>query len=152
MVFMPDYPFKKPMAFTAAKQIPQQISSRFNAPHLYLCGMMLTLTAAAALFATSAQAQTEEPTAPAPVQAALPAQPAQPAKAAAIATAAPKHSAKEIERAFNFMDTNKDGKISREEAAGFRGVARHFDEADTNKDGFLSREEFENALNGVKPQ
>lgn len=54
--------------------------------------------------------------------------------------------------AFKFMDANKDGKISREEAAGFRSVARHFDEADTNKDNALSREEFENALNGVKPQ
>ena len=50
------------------------------------------------------------------------------------------------------MDANHDGKISREEAAGFRGVARHFDQADTNHDGFLSRDEFDAAMNYVKPQ
>ena len=55
-------------------------------------------------------------------------------------------------RAFSYMDANRDGKVSREEAAGFRGVARHFDEADTDRDGFLSSEEFESALNGRKPQ
>ncbi len=96
---------------------------------------MLALTAAAALLATNAQAQTAEP-----------------ATAASAATAAPRYAAKELERAFSFMDANKNGKISREEAAGFRGVAKHFDEADSNKDNALSREEFENAMNGVKPQ
>ncbi len=48
------------------------------------------------------------------------------------------------------MDKNRDGKVSRDEASSFRGVARHFDEADTNKDGFLSREEFEKAMNRPK--
>ena len=51
---------------------------------------------------------------------------------------------------FDYMDRDKDGFISREEASGFRGVARHFDEADLNKDGRLSREEFEKAMNQVK--
>ena len=59
----------------------------------------------------------------------------------------PKYSAAEIERAFNFMDANKDGKVSRQEAAGFRNVAKHFDAADTDKDGTLSLREFGNALN-----
>lgn len=45
------------------------------------------------------------------------------------------------------MDANKDGKVSRQEAAGFRNVAKHFDAADTNKDGTLSLIEFGNALN-----
>ena len=45
------------------------------------------------------------------------------------------------------MDVNKDGKISRAEAAGFRNVAKHFDAADSNKDNLLSLEEFGNALN-----
>lgn len=50
------------------------------------------------------------------------------------------------------MDANRDGKISRAEAAGFRGVARYFDQADTDQDGFLSRSEFGAAMNHVKPQ
>ena len=64
----------------------------------------------------------------------------------------PKYAAKDIQRVFGFMDRNKDGKISREEAAGFRNVAKHFDEADLDKDDLLSYEEFENALNGNKSQ
>lgn len=44
------------------------------------------------------------------------------------------------------MDSNKDGKVSREEAAGFRNVAKHFDAADSTQDQTLSREEFESAL------
>lgn len=64
----------------------------------------------------------------------------------------PKYAAKDIQRVFGFMDTNRDGKISREEAVGFRNVAKHFDEADLDKDDLLSYEEFENALNGNKSQ
>ena len=67
-------------------------------------------------------------------------------------TPAPRYTASNLERAFNFMDANHDGQVSREEAAGFRGVARHFDQADTNHDGFLSRDEFDAAMNYVKPQ
>ena len=59
----------------------------------------------------------------------------------------PKYNSKDIERAFTFMDTDRDGKISRQEASGFRNVAKHFDAADTNKDNYLSLEEFGNALN-----
>lgn len=126
-----------------AKQISRRMSSRVaSASHrswLYATAMMLTLTAAGALLAMRAQAQTPEPDAAAPAQ-------------AAPSPAAPKYAAKDMAMAFSYMDANKDGKVSRDEAAGFRGVARHFDEADTNRDGFLSREEFESALNGRKPQ
>jgi Ca2+-binding EF-hand superfamily protein len=37
------------------------------------------------------------------------------------------------------MDTNKDGRISREEAQG--RIKENFDKIDTNKDGFLDKEE-----------
>lgn len=136
--------FKTPSAKpSTAKQISRKTSSRVvHASHrswLYAGVMMLTLTAASALLAMHAQAQTPEPAAAAPEQ-------------AAPSPAAPKYAAKDMALAFNYMDANKDGKVSREEAAGFRGVARHFDEADTNRDGFLSREELESALNGRKPQ
>lgn len=69
---------------------------------------------------------------------------------AAVAAAKPKYSSSDIGRAFGFMDGNKDGKVSREEAAGFRNVAKYFDAADTNKNQALSREEFERALNSDK--
>ena len=64
----------------------------------------------------------------------------------------PKYAVKDIQRVFGFMDANKDGKISREEAAGFRNIAKHFDEADLDKDDLLSYQEFENALNDNKSQ
>ena len=100
----------------------------------------LLLAGAATLLALGAHAQSPAPATPTP---------AAPA-AASAESAEPRYSARDIERAFSFMDSDRDGKISREEASGFRGVARHFDEADLNKDKFLSREEFENALNGDK--
>lgn len=70
----------------------------------------------------------------------------------ASAVAPPRYAAADLKRAFNFMDDNHDGKISREEASRFRGVAKNFDRADTNHDGFLSREEFGKAMNYVKPK
>ena len=72
--------------------------------------------------------------------------------APASAAAQPRYAAADLKRAFNFMDDNHDGKISREEASRFRGVAKNFDRADTNHDGFLSREEFGKAMNYVKPK
>jgi hypothetical protein len=52
--------------------------------------------------------------------------------------------------AFDYLDKNRDGRISREEAAAFSGVARYFDRADVDGDGSLSREEFVNAMNRAK--
>lgn len=42
---------------------------------------------------------------------------------------------------FQKIDTNGDGKISRQEAASHNGLAKYFDQIDTDKDGYLSREE-----------
>lgn len=93
-----------------------------------------------------------QPGAPAQVQGTpVPAAPAPtgvPVTPPAVAT--PRYSAAEVAQMFGYIDRNHDGMISREEASGFRGVARHFDEADTNKDGFLSRDEFEKAMAQVK--
>jgi len=105
----------------------------FSYRWLALTGSLVTV-AAALFMAAPLYAQTPATAAPAP--------------ATTVAQAAPKYSTKDIEQAFSFIDSNKDGKLSREEASGFRGVARHFDEADLNKDSILSREEFENALSG----
>ena len=115
-------------------------SMKFSATPI--CGF-LAIPAAALLLALSARAQVADtPAAAAPSHA-----------ASAEATApAPRYAAADLQQAFNFMDANRDGKISREEAAGFRGVARHFDQADADKDGFLSRGEFDAAMNYVKPK
>lgn len=102
---------------------------------LTLAGPPVALTSALLLLALGACAQT---TAPAP-------QTQQPA-----ALQAPAYTASNIALAFNYIDANQDGHLSREEAAGFRGVAKNFDAADTNKDGSLSRQEFENAMNRSK--
>ena len=99
--------------------------------------------AAALLLTMGAQAQSAD----------LPATAAMPSSSAATGqTPAPRYGASDLQQAFDFMDANRDGKISREEAAGFRGVARYFDQADTDKDGFLSRSEFDAAMNYVKPK
>lgn len=69
---------------------------------------------------------------------------------AAAAPAAPRYSAAEIGQAFSYIDANRDGSISRDEAAGFKGVARNFDKADLDGDGLLSGDEFSNAMNKAK--
>ena len=137
------------MNFSAAKQPPPALSSRFDFSGPYGAAMMLTLCAAAALLAMGAQAQTAPPAAPAAVQAASQPQAAQTATAASAASA-PRYNTKDLEQAFGFMDGNKDGKVSRDESASFRNVAKHFDEADTDKDQALSPEEFESAMNRSK--
>ena len=43
---------------------------------------------------------------------------------------------------FARIDTNSDGKVSKEEATRLPGVATRWEELDKNKDGWLSREEF----------
>ena len=116
----------KPMNFSKANQ----------APSLAARARLLTLSAAAALLAMgSAHGQPPTPQAPAPVAAEAP---------------APRYTASKLEFAFNYMDGDRDGKISRAEAAGFRGVAKHFDEADADHDNFLSRGEFDAAMNHAK--
>lgn len=102
--------------------------------------LQFSVIAAAALWAMGAHAQSAD--SPAPVA----------APAASAQVPAPRYAVSELQRAFSFMDGDRDGKISQQEASGFRGVAKNFDRADTNHDGFLSREEFDAAMNYVRPQ
>jgi EF hand len=106
---------------------------RAVAYYFYAGGVLAAIAASAVLVATQVNAQTEPPAA---VEA---------NKAAGIT--APKYGAQDIERAFGFIDANKDGKISREEASGFRNIAKYFDVADINQDGALTLVEFGMALN-----
>jgi len=111
-------------------------------PSLRAWARRLGVSAATLLLALSVQAQDADSSAAATSSAA----------AAEVPAPAPRYAASELERAFGFMDGNRDGKVSRQEASGFRGVAKNFDRADTNQDGFLSREEFDTAMNYVKPK
>ncbi|MFI5446982.1 EF-hand domain-containing protein [Polaromonas sp. UC242_47] len=126
------------MTSTVAHLSPSRLTRPYRV-YRALGGMLLALTVFVLAMNAHAQPQAE------PASQAQVAAPVVP-----VVAAEPKYAAKDVERAFGFIDANRDGKISREEAAGFRGVAKHFDEADLNKDGFLSRDEFANALNGEK--
>lgn len=122
---------------------PFRVNSRLGIR--FMMGM-LTLTAALALIANSAHAQAFDAARP-PSAAVAPV-----ATATTKTTNPPKYSAHDVERVFNYLDTDRDGKISRSEAAAFKNIASHFDGADTNKDNFLTRDEFDNAVNGRKTQ
>lgn len=55
-------------------------------------------------------------------------------------------SSSQIQQAFQFMDRNRDGRLTRAEAGLFPRIERHFDRIDGNRDGSVSPAEFEEAL------
>jgi hypothetical protein len=61
---------------------------------------------------------------------------------AAAAQKAPPQQDTSPQALFARIDTNSDGKVSKDEAARMPGVATRWEELDKNKDGALSREEF----------
>ena len=69
--------------------------------------------------------------------------PAAPATSAAPATPA---IDAEITAAFTKADKNRDGKLSREEAASLPAVAVSFDRIDSDKDGTVNKAEFAKAM------
>lgn len=145
----PHSPFTTPFTTPMILPSPQQT---FPTPGRrvavrYVGAVALALAAAAMLYTPRGHAQATDPAAAASAPAAGASQPS-----AAAASPTPKYAARDLERAFSFMDKDNNGKVSRDEASNFRGVSKHFDEADTNKDNMLSREEFERAMNGPKPQ
>lgn len=119
-------------------------ASKRKAYYFYVASVLIALAASAVLVAAMAHAQNAGPAARAQVATAPGVPPSTPV---AVATATPRYSAKDIGRAFVFMDANSDGLISRREAASFRNVAKYFDAADTNQDNALSPGEFSSALN-----
>lgn len=133
----------------------RSLKSRFARWHLVWMGWVVAGVAwaqtpeVAAPAPSPAASASEAPAAPAsavsPVPAAPAAEPAVPEP-----PAVPRYSASDIKTIFSYLDRNKDGQISREEASGFKGVARNFDRADTNKDGNLSSEEFSFAMNRAR--
>lgn len=151
--------FKHQTAPFVSSSPPEKVVSGFSVHYFYSARLIGAALSAAVLMASCANAQSMNSTDPALEGASgpVPATPATPALPRAdsdsqaapqdAAKPAPRYNLKDIERAFMFMDANRDGKISRQEASGFRNVAKHFDAADTNKDNLLSLEEFGNALN-----
>ena len=55
-----------------------------------------------------------------------------------------------VREVFNRLDTNQDGKISKDEARGL--ILEHFDKIDTNKDGFISFDELMKAAKERREQ
>lgn len=55
-------------------------------------------------------------------------------------------TAVELMSAFTKSDTNKDSKLSKEEAAGVPGLVAKFEAIDTDGDKFISKAEFEKAV------
>ena len=104
--------------------------------------LRITVLFAGSLMALTAAAQRPEPAASAP------ALPPEPSREVARSI---EFSAANIALAFSFLDRDGNGRISREEAAAIRGVARNFDRADLDHDNSLTRSEFDNAMKQSKP-
>ena len=57
-------------------------------------------------------------------------------------------TSKDVEAAFGRADTNKDGKLDRQEAEHLPAVAQRFEQIDTNHDTFISLAELPKAATG----
>ena len=121
----------------AVKKIKRHFIPNFEACSIVLvAGFVLTSAAAV-------RAQTEAPDA---ASRNSPASQMAPAPSAA-AVPSNKMTAQEVDKAFTQADTNRDGKLTRHEAARMPAVIQRFDSIDTDKDSLLSREEFDKAVN-----
>ena len=121
-----------------------------NAAFRHARAAMLSLgVIAAVLLAMPVAAQQPEAAETAALRAAPPDLPPEPSREAARSI---EFTAANIALAFSLLDRDKDGRISREEAAGIRGVERNFERADVNQDNSLSRAEFEQAMKQSKPR
>lgn len=105
----------------------------------------VVLMAALAMGAAAAARAQNSP--PSPTSPASPSSPsAQLAPSATAATIPPNRVTRnDLEAAFNRADTNRDGKLSRQEAEHFPAVAQRFELIDTDHDTFISRSEFSSA-------
>jgi len=54
--------------------------------------------------------------------------------------------AKHVDDVFARLDTDKDGKISKDEASKGRRLSQHFDAVDTDHDGFVTKAELGTAM------
>lgn len=93
--------------------------------------------------AAAARAQTSPPS---PASPSSPSAQAQMVPSATAGTIPPNRVTRnDLEAAFNRADTNRDGKLDRQEAEHFPAVAQRFELIDTDHDTFISRSEFTSA-------
>lgn len=98
----------------------------------------LALAAAGAVRAQTAPPSPASPTSP----------PAQMEPGPSGAVPQNRTTSKDVEAAFGRADTNKDGKLDRQEAEHMPAVALRFDQIDTNHDTFISLAELTKAAMG----
>ncbi len=105
----------------------------------------VVLVAALAMGAADAARAQNSP--PSPASPASPSSPSAQLAPSATATAIPPNrvTRNDLEAAFNRADTNRDGKLDRQEAEHFPAVAQRFELIDTDHDTFISRSEFSKA-------
>ncbi|UUZ72373.1 EF-hand domain-containing protein [Polaromonas sp. P1(28)-8] len=104
-------------------------------------GSVVLIAALAMGAAAAARAQNSPPS---PARPGSP--PAQMAPSATTGTIPPNRVTRnDLEAAFNRADTNRDGKLDRQEAEHFPAVAQRFELIDTDHDTFISRGEFSSA-------
>jgi hypothetical protein len=58
----------------------------------------------------------------------------------------PRLTVAQVQQAFQTIDANRDGALSRAEVSAFPRIERHFERLDANRDGTVSPAEFEQAL------
>lgn len=104
-------------------------------------GSVVLIAALAMGAASAARAQNSPPSPGSPGS-----PPAQMAPSAAAGSIPPNRvTRQDLEAAFNRADTNRDGKLNRQEAEHFPAVAQRFELIDTDHDAFISRSEFSSA-------
>jgi hypothetical protein len=72
------------------------------------------------------------------------------ANTAVAPASAPTASTADKPKTWKELDINKDGKLSKDEAAGDSGLAAVFDTADTNRDGYISKVEYKKYEDNLK--
>lgn len=129
---------------TTATQQPKH-----SIPHF--CGFELRSVLLVAALAVGAAGAVRAQTSPAsPNSPPSKVAPAAPSTNSATTGAVPQNRAttQDVEAAFNRADTNKDGKLDRQEAEHFPAVAQRFEQIDTNRDTFISLAELAKAAAG----
>jgi len=127
---------------TTATQLPKHSIPSFELRSVLLVAA-LAVGAAGAARAQTAPPSPASPTSP-------PSQMAPSGTSSGSAGTVPQNrtTSKDVEAAFNRADTNKDGKLDRQEAEHLPAVAQRFEQIDANHDSFISLAELTKAATG----